>query len=218
MQLVAPSTGAQGGRWPQGSASRWGTDGAPTETRLLELLKLLCGRERGRRGKEEWGQPRDPCWPHLDGYREWMDTPPTWCHTLLKLRQLLTPSQPPSHCSSHVLTLHLARPPAEGTQGAAGEEGSVTRNGEKLLAGDMASCPGAEGEDKGAEHQQQIQLAAPTCPWTKEVRGGLSPPGNLLPSQCFTKKMNAQTVHHWLCCTFPFTPLTSSDSDRMDQH
>lgn len=68
-------------------------------------------------GKEGWGQPRDPCWPYLDGCREQMDTPLTWCDTLLKLQQPLKASQPPSHCSSHVLTLHLARPPAEGTEG-----------------------------------------------------------------------------------------------------
>lgn len=36
---------------PPGAASRWGSGGAPTETRLLELLQLLCGREEGRLGK-----------------------------------------------------------------------------------------------------------------------------------------------------------------------
>ncbi|RLW01695.1 hypothetical protein DV515_00007678 [Chloebia gouldiae] len=40
--------------------------------------------------------------------------------------------------------LVLARPPPEGTEGAAGEEGRVARNGERLLAGHRASRPGAE--------------------------------------------------------------------------
>lgn len=80
------------------------------QKQLLELLKLLCGRERGKRGKEEWGQPRDPCWPHLDGSREWMDTESGWTHLQPGVTQLLNPSQPLSHCSSLVLTLYLARP------------------------------------------------------------------------------------------------------------
>lgn len=47
----ASSTGARGSHRPPGAASRWGSGGAPTETRLLELLQLLCGREGGRLGK-----------------------------------------------------------------------------------------------------------------------------------------------------------------------
>lgn len=30
--------------------------------------------------------------------------------------------------------------------------------------------------------------------------------------------MNAQTVHHWLCCTFPFSPLTSLDSYLINKY
>lgn len=114
------------------------------QKQLLQLLNLLCGRERGKRGKGEWGEPRDAGWPHLDGSREW--TKPT------------------------------------------------------------------------AEQQHQIQLAAPTCPWKKEVRGGLSLLGISSLSQCFSKRMNAQIVHHWLCCTFPFSPLTSLDSYLINKH
>lgn len=81
------------------------------------------------------------------------------------------------------------------------------------------SCPGAEGEDKAhCWTPAPDPTGSPTCPWKKEVRGGLSPPGNLLLSQCFSKRMNAQTVHHWLCCTFPFSPLTSLDSNLITKH
>lgn len=106
----------------------------------------VAERKAGGEGKEEWGQPRDPCWPHLAGYRD---------GHISKLVSHVpqAPAAPeaisaPPQCSSPVLTLCLARSPAEGTAAEAGEQGRLARREERLLAGDLASCPGAEGEDK----------------------------------------------------------------------
>lgn len=186
-ELLAPGICLALGHW------RWTTG-------LLELLKLLCGREAGMRGKEERGQPRDPCWLQPGGSRERMDTPLSWCNSP---RSHLSPIPLLSPCPDTV----PGSVPAEGTAGRAEEEGRVARNWDRLLARDLACCPGA------AQSPLLNTLAAPTCPWKKELRGGLSPAGNPLLSQCFSKRMNEHTVHHWLCCTFSFSPLISPDSD-----
>lgn len=144
---MAHSAGAQGSCWPQASASRWGTDGAPTETTIGAAQIIVWQRERqegkGGVGTAQGSMLASSRWlQRVDGHREWMDTPPTWCHTAPESISALVPLLIP--CPDIV----PCKATAEQTEGEAGEEGRVARNGERLLAKDGAPCPGAEGEDK----------------------------------------------------------------------